>query len=702
MVEARISSGTRSRAVPASAITILLLGSAAPASIAQDAPPARTLPAVEVLGNYDNAVGSTPAASEGSVTRGVILTRPVLRPAEVLEFVPGVIVSQHSGDGKANQYYLRGFNLDHGTDFATFVDGMPVNMPTHAHGQGYTDLNFLIPELVRGIDYRKGVYAAEDGDFSSAGSVRIRLVDQLPRGIAALAFGEYGYTRLLNANSLPVARGTLLYAVEAAHNDGPWSVPQGHRRLNAVLRYRFGDGPMRQSLTLMRYQARWRSTDQVPRRAVAQGLIDRFGSLDPSDHGSAGRTSASWNLQRVLDDGELRASAYAIRSRLALYSNFTYRLERPDEGDQFAQTESRTVLGGSVGRLWEHTIAGRSVRTTVGLQWRHDRVDPVGLYDAVDGVPTDTIQESRVRQASVGVHAQADVRWSPWLRSVLGLRADRFAFDVTSSVAQNTGRRSASLASPKLALVFGPWSGAEFFFNAGLGFHSNDARGVNARVDPRSRDPVDAAGPLVRTRGVEVGVRAQPLPGLQTSVALWALRLDSELVFLGDAGSTEGSGASRRHGIELNNHWVVNRSLLLDADVALSQARFVQAQGDVPNAGREVPGAVRTVVSLGATVRARGPWFGQFQLRYFGPRPLIEDGTVRSRATTLAYLRTGYRINRDVSVTLDVFNLFDRKSSDIDYYYVSRLAGEPADGVADVHSHPAEPRTLRVTVSMAY
>lgn len=670
------------------------------AALAQEA---KELPTVTITGNYNNAVGSSEAASEGTVTAKLIQSRPTLRPAEVLEFVPGVIVSQHSGDGKANQYYLRGFNLDHGTDFATFVDGMPINMPTHAHGQGYTDLNFLIPELVQAIHYRKGLYAAEDGDFSSAGTARIRLADQLPKGLLSTTVGEHNYVRALVANSTALSTGKLLYALEAAHNDGPWEHSEDFRRFNGVLRYSLAEGDTQQSLTAMAYTAKWNSTDQVPQRAIDAGLIGRFGAIDPSDHGETYRTSLSWDWLKVQDDGEWHANAYLIRSHLDLFSNFTYYLDNPVQGDQFEQAEDRTVLGGTFSRMWQTTLAGLDSRNTLGLQWRHDHLDPVGLYTAQNGQRDSTTQESRVTENSLGFYAQNDTRWLPWLRSSVGLRGDRVDADVTSSLDANSGHRSAWIDSPKLSLIFGPWSKTEFFVNTGYGFHSNDARGMTAQVTAKApHDTIDPAVPLVRTRGSELGLRTEWVPGLQSSVSLWQLNLDSELVFVGDAGETQASGASKRYGIEFNNHYVATPWLLLDADLAFSQSRFKDEQGEDPNMGRYVPGSVRTVVSMGATVSDYGPWFGQFQLRYFGPRPLIEDNSVRSKGTTLAYARIGYKINPDMKLSLDIFNLFDRRASDIDYYYASRLPGEPAGGVADIHSHPAEPRTVRVTLNVSF
>ena len=661
--------------------------------------PTSTLPAVSVQGNYLNAVGTTDAASAGTVTSKLIESRPTLRPAEVLEFVPGLIVSQHSGDGKANQYYLRGFNLDHGTDFASFVDGMPVNMPSHAHGQGYSDLNWLLPELVNVIHYRKGPYYAEDGDFSSAGSARIDLFDRLPRGIATVTLGQDRYARALVANSNAVgfgpSGGSLLYAIEAAHNNGPWDNPEKFHRSNGVLRYSFGDDGSRTSVTAMGYSASWNSTDQIPQRAVDAGTLGRFGAVDPSDGGQTERYSLSLRTEKTFADGTFSFDAYAVRSKLNLYSNFTYFLENPVDGDQFEQAERRDVYGLAAKRTWNLKLAGFDTVNTVGVQARHDRLDPVGLYATVERRLLSVTQESRVRETSASLWAENQTQWLPWFRSVAGLRGDRFWFDVDSNIAVNSGKRSAGIGSPKLSLIFGPWVKTEYFVNYGYGFHSNDARGTTATVAAKTGDPVDAVTPLVRSKGGELGVRTEIVPGLQSSFALWQLRLGSELVFVGDAGETEPSRPSRRSGFEWNNHWQLRPWLLLDADFAASRARFT----DADPSGDRVPGAIDKVASVGVSIADLGPWFGQFQLRYFGPRSLIEDDSQRSRATTLAYLRLGYRITPNVKVALDVFNLFDKRASDIDYSYASRLQGEPADGVDDIHFHPVEPRRVRVSLT---
>lgn len=678
---------------------VLLAASAAFAlpGIAQTVTEPGAASVVRVIGHYDNAVGTSDAASQGIVTADLIANRPALRTGELLEFVPGMIATQHSGDGKANQYFLRGFNLDHGTDFATYVDGMPVNMRSHAHGQGYSDLNFLIPELVQRIDYRKGTYFADEGDFASAGAAHFRIADRLPAGIANLSLGSYGYRRALLADSIPAGGQTVLYAIEAGQNDGPWQVPEGVRKINALLRYSRGTANDGHSLTAMAYRNRWRSTDQVPMRALEAGLLGRFGSTDASDGGESARYSLSYALHKRGEGSMLELDAYVIRSRLDLFSNFTYALDRPGQGDQFQQSERRDLAGLNLSRAWTDAWAGLDIRNKAGLQARYDHLAPVGLYATVGRVRTDTVREDRVHEASAGLFAENVIQWRPWLRSVAGLRYDAYRFRVDSSLAGDSGRVSAGIVLPKLSLIFGPWKETEFFANAGRGFHSNDARGTTQTRLPDGSLAVPVT-PLVPTRGAELGMRTEWIPGLQSSLALWRLDIASELVFVGDAGETEPSRASRRHGIEWNSHYVAAPGILFDLDLNLSRARYTESDP----AGDYVPGAVGRVVSFGVTLENRGAWSGSLEMRHFGPRPLVENGSVHSASTTLAYARLGYRIAPRTRLVLDVFNLFDRKASDIDYYYRSRLPGEPADGVDDVHLHPVEPRTARLTLQHGF
>jgi len=654
--------------------------------------------AVEVRGHYDNGVGTSGAASQGSVTAALIANRPALRPGELLEFVPGVIVTQHSGDGKANQYFLRGFNLDHGTDFATFIDGMPVNMRTHAHGQGYTDLNFLLPELVDRINYKKGPYYADEGDFASAGAAHMGLANKLKENTASVTVGEHQYYRANVTGSTPLGEGNLVYGAELGHNNGPWVSPEAFHKSLGVLRYSQGGSDNQFSITGMAYKGAWYASSQIPKRAVQGGEIDPYGAIDPTDGGITSRYSVSATLRKRSSDTLLQANAYVVQSSLDLYNDFTYFLDDPVNGDQSRQTEKRRMTGFDVAHTWFSKWGGLDVNNKVGLQGRYDYLSPLALYSTVKRQITGTISESKVKEASAGVYLENTVQWREWLRTTAGLRYDRYRFDVSSNIAENTGKVSDGVTSPKISMVLGPWAKTEFFLNYGEGFHSNDARGTTVHLTPKEREPIDPVTPLVKTRGAELGVRTEFLPGLQSSMALWKLRSASELVFSGDAGDTAASRGSYRSGIEWNNHYIAAPWLLFDLDLAYSRAHYTEHD----EAGDYIPGAVGKVASFGATIADIGPWSGAFQMRYFGPRPLIEDNSQRSATTAIAYARIGYKIDRRWAVSLDAFNLFDRKASDVDYYYPSRLPGEPAEGVSDIHYHPVEPRTFRLTLKATF
>jgi hypothetical protein len=681
-----------------------LLAAAAPA---QDDP---VLQRVAVTGHYDNAIGISDAASQGVIRAELLKSRPALRPGEVLEFVPGLIVTQHSGDGKANQYFLRGFNLDHGTDFATSINGVPFNLPSHAHGQGYTDLNPLLPELVQRIDYRKGPYFARSGNFSAAGSADIAYRTRFDAPFAQLTLGQRGYRRAVAGASGELGGGLrVLGIVEGLANDGPWDVAEDLSKRNGVLTLSGGSAASGWSASLMSYHATWTATDQVPERLIAAGrtpdgrAFGRFGTLDDSTGGGSSRSSLSGEWHRQDERGQTRVAAYLVRYRLALYSNFSYALERPVTGDQFSQQDRRRFGGFSASHAIGHTLAGLPVRTEFGLQLRHDRAR-VGLFDAERRQVVATTREDDVRETLAGAHAQSSVEFTPRLRGVFGLRADQLRTRVLSLQGpDNGGRARDSQLSPKLSLVAGPFAKTEFFANAGRGFHSNDARGTTARVDPKSGDPVERVPGLVAARGWELGLRTEALPGLQSSLALWRLDVDSELVYVGDAGATEASAASRRRGVEWNNRYTLGRNpwlpgaLLVDADLAWTHARF--ANGD------RIPNAVDRVGSVALTARDMGPWTASIQWRHLGPGALAEDNSVRSRSSLTSNLRIAYRLppalGRDSELTLDVFNLTDRRVDDIQYFYESRVPGE-ADAVADRHVHPAEPRTLRLSVKLGF
>jgi hypothetical protein len=643
----------------------------------------------EIENPAENLVGIAAAASQGAVTAAQLEVRPLQRPGEVLETVPGMVISQHSGEGKANQYYLRGFNLDHGTDFSTTVAGVPVNVPTGAHAHGYADVSFLIPELVSGVQFKKGPYFADEGDFSAAGAANINYVNQLSAPVMNVSGGNNGWARAFAAASPRVGGGYLLGAFELNHNDGPWIRPDDYQKVNGVLRYSRGDNRNGFSVTGMGYWADWDSTDQVAQRAIDSGLITRFGFLDPSDGGQANRQSLAAEFQRSNGPSSLRATGFLLRNSLNLFSNFTYFLDDPEHGDQFEQAERRLTAGGRVTYRRLGHFFERHTESSIGVQLRRDRLDPVGLYHNEARQRLSTTREDRAGQTMTGAYAQTEIEWTRSLRTTFGLRADWYQFDVESNNPLNSGNGSDGLASPKFGAALGPWAGTEIYTNAGMGFHSNDARGAVIRVDPASGDLVDPVTPLVRAKGAEVGLRTVRIRGVQSTVALWYLGLDSELLFVGDAGTTEPGRPSRRIGVEWTNYGRVRPWLTWDADLAWTDARFT----DDDPAGNSVSGALDRVISAGVTVEPKQPIFGSLRVRHFGPRALIEDASVMSRSTTLWNGEAGYRLSPKARLVLQVFNIFDAEASDIDYFYASRLPGEPDEGIDDLHTHPALPRS---------
>ena len=656
----------------------------------------QVLEKVEITGSVTNLVGVADSANVGTVTKKQLDARTVYRPGELLESAPGLVVSQHSGEGKANQFYLRGFNLDHGTDLRTTVDGMLVNQRSHAHGQGWTDLNFLIPELATGLEYKKGPYYANEGDFASAGAVRIRYTDRLDSGIANVGLGENGFRRVLIADSPKLGNGNLLYAVEAMHNDGPFVHPDDYRKFNGVLRYSEGDSANGFNVAAMGYTAKWNATDQIAKRAVDSRALGRFDAIDPSDGGESHRYSISGAWQRTTETSATSINVYVIDWKLRLFSNFTYFLDDPINGDQFHQPDDRKTTGVNASHTWQMQGLGLASENTVGAQFQNDNIFN-GLYSTKDRQILSKTRSDHIAETSLGIYAENATRWLPWFRTVVGARGDAYRFNVTSNLDANSGRVTQSIANPKLDLIFGPWSKTELYFNAGGGFHSNDARGTTLTVDPKTGAPADKVPALVRSKGLEVGVRTSVIPGLQTSLSLYRLDFDSELIFQGDAGTTEAGRPSRRTGFEFANYYKLSEWLTVDADLAFARARF--RDNDPKGVGLRIPGSVEGVGSVALAVDNLGPWFGALQFRYFGPRPLIEDNSVRSASTATFNGRVGYKINSRLRVDLEGFNLTNRKASAIDYYYTSRLPGEPAAGVNDTHFHPIESRSFRVTMS---
>jgi hypothetical protein len=687
---------------------------------------------VNVQGREDDLIGIAESGTQGTVGATEIQDRPILRSGEVLETVPGLIITQHAGGGKANQYYLRGFNLDHGTDFAIFIDDMPLNLPSHAHGEGYSDMNIVIPEFVKRVNFEKGPYYADIGNYGSAGSAHVEYFRTLEKNFAKVEGGTYGYGRAVFGASHKLGPGSLLAGAEVYYDNGPWVHPDAFTKINGLLTYSQGDDANGASITARGYHGRWHSSDQIPVSAVA--LVGLYGTLDPTDGGHSQRYSLQGEWHRQGANSASKIMAYGFYYDLDLFSDFTYFLVDPVRGDQFEQQDRRWVAGFDA----HHTVfsqwAGRKVENTVGLQLRNDWIHN-GLYatenrvrmeksdyNTDDSVPPTlpaTRERDRFTDTIVGFYAENKIQWADKFRSVVALRGDDQKFIVTSLAysaainAANSSSASKFLPSPKLNLIFGPWANTEFYAQGGFSFHSNDGRGTTQTVEPISVDnpypntPSSKIPPLVQTKGGEIGARTVAVPHLQSTVSLWYLRSNSELQQSGDTGGTSASAQpSNRYGVEWANYYTPREHLAFDFDLANSRAQFTEIDGDdaAPNSagGKRVPEAVGLVISSGVTLHDYEGFSSSLRLRYFGPRDLTSDGIFRSNQTVMLNGELGYQIKKKWHVSAEFLNMLDREDSDIDYAYESRVtpgltSGGTPIGAAEFTrvAHPVEPFQVR-------
>ncbi|MGB7584127.1 MAG: TonB-dependent receptor [Terriglobales bacterium] len=735
-------------------IPITIAATEAPASLRISLIVGSLSTTINVQGRQDDLVGIAESATQGTVGATEIQDRPILRSGEVLETVPGLIITQHAGGGKANQYFLRGFNLDHGTDFAIFIDDMPLNLPSHAHGEGYSDMNTVIAEFVERVNFEKGPYYADVGNYGSAGSAHVEYFKTLPGNFFKVEGGMYGYGRLVFGVSRKLGAGKLLYGGEVYHDNGPWTTHEdNYYKYNGLLTYSQGGDENGFSITTRAYRGTWNSSDQIPVAAIP--LVGFFGALNPHDGGNSQRYSLQSEWHRRSANSETQVTAYGFYYDLDLFSDFTYFLDDPVKGDQFEQQDRRWVAGLDARHTIFSTWFGREVANTFGLQLRNDWVHN-GLFRTEGRVRTDKNDINACNDEPIpecvsnpnltailpadtdlnkftdtlgSFYVENKIQWASKFRSVVALRGDDARYVVTSLTPTyvspifgaidfaklNSGTANKFLPSPKASFIFGPWANTEFYVQGGFSFHSNDARGATQREEPISPDypfPTSSTpiSPLVQTKGGEIGVRTVAVPHLQSTLSLWYLHSNSELQQDGDTGGTVASEqSSNRYGIEWANYYTPREHWAFDFDMADSRARFTQIDpddaaftnvggGQYPvqgPGGRWVPEAVGWVIASGITLHDIKGFSSSLRLRYFGPRDLTSDGIYRSNSTALLNAEVGYQISEKWRVSAELLNLLNRRDHDIDYAYTSRITPTAAPAFTDVF-HPVEPFQVRI------
>jgi outer membrane receptor protein involved in Fe transport len=647
------------------------------------------------------------AASADEIRQRDLALRPRIRPGDILEVVPGLFAVQHAGGGKANQYFLRGFDADHGTDIAFFVDGVPVNLPSHGHGQGFADLHFVIPELVSTLSAVKGPYYARFGDFATAGAVDLKYYDHLHESSATFEVGQYGIFRALFMVAPELGEDwSTLVAGEAYADEGPFTHGEHLKRFNGVGRVTRHMGPSALTLTFMTYGSGWNASGQVPLRALGTPeLPTELDALDPTEGGSTQRHQLSVGYTYRKDDDEARALVYAIRYRFTLFSNFTLYAKDPVYGDEIEQDDERTVLGTHWYYKRKKLLGPFLTTTTLGIQARSDTIEN-GLHHAFRRKLLGSVVEAGVNETSIGLYGEEDFRIARWLRVVFGLRLDRFDIAVKDHLeaqeptgASTSGVAGSTLASPKMSAILTPLTDWDVYLNFGRGFHSNDARGATRRLDP-SNPTVTL---LTKGTGYELGTRVRLWNQLDVAAALFRLDLDSETIWSGDAGTTEAVGPTRRTGVELEARFRLWEWLFLDGDATFTRAVFRENAGN----GNAVALAPTRTLAAGVSVRHPLGFFGAIRMRSIGSRP-ANDGADRiakpldAEGWTLFDAMAGYRY-KNLELAADVRNLFNTKWREVQFANTSRLksevdAGSPAQ--QDLHFTPGWPFTAlgRVTL----
>jgi outer membrane receptor protein involved in Fe transport len=672
------------------------------------------------------------AASSFAVRDREFQLRPIGSVQDILRVTPGLVLVQHSGGGKANQYFLRGFDVDHGTDLALSIDGIPVNMVGHAHGQGYADTNFIIPEVVERVEITKGPYFAHQGDFATAGAVNMVSRDDFEHSSFGLGVsgspghGAASFRALLVASPKFESGLKATFAAEAGRQNGPFDNPEAWDKYKLFNKLTYPISAS-SSITLgeMSYGGAWHGSGQLPARAVEQGGVSRFGSIDPDEGGSTSRHQLFVQYKvRPAESSELKALAFVGTYRFNLFSNFSLFIRDPDNGDEIEQRDRRTFYGGRVSYRVVHELEKVRFDTTLGGDVRQDDIHEE-LWSTVHRKQLGQLRGNDVYETMVGVYANEEITPVTWLRLNAGGRADSLSFAVDDKLASgaaangpSSGTDSASQLSPKTSLVVSPLQSepaqVDVYVNYGHGFHSNDVRGAFSKP---------AVTPLTRAIGEEVGSRGRFFDRWDLAVAFWQLDLASETIWVGDEGTTAVGGSTRRQGVELETRYELTKWLAADADVTFTKSELKANAGN----GNGLALAPKQTYSGGLSARHElGPGIVRGGLRFYGitDRPANDQGDIVAKGFTLFDLHAGYRL-RHFDLAFDVENLFSQDSRAAQFDTVGRLRTEPALGAAvpagfncgsggklatgggpgfqgceDVHFTPQYPLTLRVMATV--
>ncbi len=693
-----------------------IVTAAAPGSSVND------LSEVTVTASRLNLLGTATTASQGSVTEQELDLRPAYRVGQLLESVPGLVVTTHSGEGKANQYLARGFNLDHGTDIANFVDDMPVNRPTNAHGQGYTDLNFLMPEMANGLDYTKGPYYASVGDFGSVASTHMKLANDIPTQVA-MSGGSLGIYNVFAGGTTHFSDDSrLLGGVYYGHVDGPFTHPDDFEKQAATFRFSHGTDSDGYSITGMYFHGNGNMTTDQPVRAVEEGLISRWGSLDPSDGSHSERHSLSMHFGTTGDSWKFSSSAYYIHTNMILWNDFTHFLNDPANGDQEQQDERRDTVGGQAAFTFTHDLGPIHNDIAVGLQARYDDAyldrkhtlhrAPLTYCSDVqpDGsaiqVPTagGICNADEVHLLDIGPYIEDTTHWMPWLRTVVGLRQEYYRATDHSETSGFLATKDQTLFQPKGSLIIGPFAQTEFYFSAGRAFHSDDVRGVFGTVPVEGIPGAVGTTPLMApTKGIELGARTNLIPKLSVQVAVFRQDFESELTYDADQGQDSASAPSRREGLEISAQYHPLQWIEFNTDLAFSKARYRGNLDDFGLDGPFIANAPKFIGSFGVLVNNFGPWSGGLQWRKLGPYPISDgDRDPQDAGYSEINLDVAYRFTPHLKGQLSLYNVTNTKADSSAYFYGSRIQGEPAEGVRGFQVHPLEPFSFVAKITATF